>query len=168
MSLDPKVSTLEDAQDWLRSRLETGAACPCCKQHAKIYKRKLNSGMAASLVAFARVTLQMSPPEGWLKVPDDFVNTSTVLKVLKNREYNKLRYWSLLEPHAPDQFGDTPYTGKWRITEMGLQFARGEIEIPESVFIYDNRRLRVSEERTTIQQALGTKFNYAELMGKSV
>lgn len=167
MSLDPKTTTLEQARDWLRERLDKGAKCPCCKQHAKIYQRKLNQGMAASLIAFAKVTLQMTPKDGWLKVPDDFVNTSTVLRVLKNREYNKLKYWKLLEPHATDQDADTPYTGMWRITEDGLKFARGEIEVPESVFVYDNRRLRASEKLTTIQKALGTKFNYAELMGSA-
>lgn len=169
MSLDPKTTSLEQAQEWLRARLDDGAKCPCCKQHAKIYKRKLNSGMAASLIAFAKVTLQMTPKDGWLKVPDDFVSTSTVLKVLKNREYNKLRYWKLLEAHATDQSldADTPYTGMWRITELGLQFARGEVEVPKCVFVYDNRKLRASQETTTIQEALGSKFNYVELMGSA-
>ena len=169
MSLNPKTTTLEQAQDWLRKRLDEGAQCPCCKQHAKIYRRRLNSGMAASLIAFAKVTLQMNPKDGWLKVPDDFVNTSTVLKVLKNREYNKLRYWGLLEAHATDQSleADTPYTGMWRITELGLKFVRGEVEVAESVFVYDNRKMRASKALTTIQGALGTKFNYAELMGSA-
>lgn len=121
--------------------------------------------MAASLVAFARVTLQMQPKDGWLRVPDDFVSTSTILSVLKNREYNKLRYWGLLDLHDIDPDANTPYTGLWRITPLGLQFVRGEVEVPEAVFIYDGRKMRSSETTTTLKQALGSKFNYAELMG---
>lgn len=168
MTLDPN-STLAQAKEWLRSRLDDGAKCPCCSQHAKIYRRKLNSGMAVSLLAFARVTQLTNPKDGWLRVPDDFVQTATVLKVLKNREYNKLRYWGLLEAHPTDQSLDanTPFTGMWRITELGLKFARAEVEVPESVSIYDNRVMKRATKLTSIQQALGSKFNYAELMGGS-
>lgn len=166
MSLDPKTTSLEQAQDWLRKQLDEGAKCPCCKQHAKIYRRKLNSGMAASLIAFAKVTQQSQPKDGWLKVPDDFVQTSKLVTILKNREYNKLKHWGLLEGQGPDLSLDAavPYSGHWRLTEQGFKFVRGEIEVPESVYLYDNRKMRVSTEMTTIKAALGSKFNYAELM----
>lgn len=169
MSLDPKNTTLEQAQDWLRKQLDGGAQCPCCKQHAKIYRRKLNSGMAASLIAFAKVTQQSQPKDGWLKVPDDFVQTSKLVTVLKNREYNKLKHWGLLEGQGPDQslHAETHFTGMWRLTELGFKFVRGEAEVPESVYLYDNRRMRVSDEMTTIKIALGSKFNYTELMESS-
>lgn len=170
MSLDPKTSTLAEAQDWLRNRLDDGAKCPCCKQHAKIYKRKLNSGMAASLIAFAKVTQQTQPKDGWLKVPDDFVTTTKLVTVLGNREYNKLKHWGLLEGQSPDQSleADTPFTGMWRITELGLKFVRGEVKVARHVYLYDNRQMKgpvggVVEE-IDIKQALGDKFNYAELM----
>lgn len=170
MSLDPKTSTLEQAQDWLRARLDDGAKCPCCKQHAKIYKRKLNSGMAASLIAFAKVTQQTQPKDGWLKVPDDFVQTTKLVTVLSNREYNKLRFWGLLEGQGPDQSleADTPYSGMWRITELGLKFVRGDAKVARHVYLYDNRQMKGPTsgvvEEIDIKQALGDKFNYIELM----
>ena len=170
MSLDPKTSTLEEAQDWLRKRLDEGAKCPCCKQHAKIYKRKLNSGMAASLIAFAKVTQQTQPKDGWLKVPDDFVQTTKLVTVLANREYNKLKHWGLLEGQTPDQSleADTPYSGMWRITELGLKFVRGDAKVARHVYLYDNRQMKGpttgTVEEIDIKQALGDKFNYVELM----
>lgn len=168
--LDIATSTIADGKAWLRTRIDEGAECPLCHQHAKRYKRKLNSGMAASLVAFARVTQQMQPKDGWLRVPDDFVQTTKLLTVLKNREYNKLRYWGLLEMHDLDHdLEATPFTGMWRITELGFQFVREEIKVPRHVFLYDGRKLGGPQgdvpETTTIRQALGDRFNFDELMG---
>lgn len=168
MSLDPKTTTLEEAQNWLRARLPEGQKCPCCQQHAKIYKRKLNSGMAASLIAFAKVTMQMQPKEGWLKVPDDFVETSKLITVLSNREYNKLRFWGLLEGFGLEPDSEVPFTGKWRITNAGLMFVRGEATVPKHIYLYDNRKMKPPEsailETISIKDALGSKFNYDELM----
>ena len=42
MALDPATTTLSQAKDWLRVRLDEGAKCPCCAQHAKLYKRNRN------------------------------------------------------------------------------------------------------------------------------
>lgn len=173
MSFDPKTATLEEAKAWLRARFFDGAVCPCCAQNVKLYKRSLHGGMAASLIAFAKVTQATSPKDGWLKVPDDFVQTTKLVTVLGNREYNKLRYWGLLEGQAPEQNleSDTPYSGLWRITELGFRFVRGEVKLPKNVFVYNKNQLKppvgTVVEDIDIKQALGTKFNYDELMGSA-
>lgn len=173
MSFDPKTATLEEAKVWLRARFFEGAKCPCCARNVKLYKRPLNSGMAASLLAFAKVTQQTQPLEGWLRVPDDFVQTSKLVTVLANREYNKLRYWGLLEGFGVDNDveADTPFTGKWRVTELGFKFARGEVKIPKCVFVYNKKLLKAPAgtpvEEIDIRKALGIKFNYDELMGSA-
>lgn len=173
MSIDFKTCTLEEAKAWLRTRFFEGAECPCCAQNVKLYKRALHGGMAASLIAFAKVTQATTPKDGWLKVPDDFVQTTKLVTVLGNREYNKLRYWGLLEGQGPEQAleSDAPYSGMWRITELGFQFVRGEVKLPKNVFVYNKQQLKPPAgtvvEEIDIKQALGQKFNYDELMASS-
>ena len=47
--------TLEEAKNWLRARIAKGATCPLCHKYAKLYKRKLNSGMAKFLLDFYKL-----------------------------------------------------------------------------------------------------------------
>lgn len=50
--------TLEQAKQLLRDAVKIGEAieCPCCKQMVKIYKRKLNSGMAKALLLIYKIS----------------------------------------------------------------------------------------------------------------
>lgn len=41
---------LSDARATLRTLVDVGHQCPCCRQFSKVYRRRLNAGMAASLV----------------------------------------------------------------------------------------------------------------------
>jgi hypothetical protein len=166
MALDENKTTLKEAKAWLRERLDDGAKCPCCTQYAKTYTRKLNSGMAASLLAIYQRTKQLDPKDGWLHIPKDFEGASKKLvTVLGNREYPRLRYWGLLEQFdGPNDDSDTRFSGKWRLTKLGEEFVLGEVEVPEAVVLYDNRLMRKAPGKTDIRKALGAKFNYDELM----
>lgn len=153
--------TLKEAQEFLRANLEVGAPCPCCKQLVKLYKRKLNSGMARVLIHLYHID-QTKSGERWIKV------TSEVLARGANpatMEYSKLKYWGLLEEKG-EPGEDTKSAGYWRVTKQGRDFVEGIIYVPKYIYLYDGRLLRLSDERTSIHDALGDKFNYLELMGK--
>lgn len=168
MALDENTTTLKEAKKWLRERIDEGAACPCCTQFAKTYKRRLNSGMAASILALYQRTEQLKPAEGWLHIPRDFEGANKkLMTVLGNREYPRLRYWGLLEQFGgPNEVADTPASGKWRLTKKGVDFVLGEVKVPAYVILYDNRVMSRApiEEQVDIRAALGTKFSYDELM----
>ena len=166
MALDENKTTLKEAKAWLRERLDDGAKCPCCTQRAQTYKRKLNSGMAASLLAIYQRTKQLQPKDGWLHIPKDFVGADKKLAtVLGNREYARLRYWGLLEQFGgPNEDADTRFSGKWRLTKLGEEFVLGEVDVPELMVLYDGRLMKKSTEKTDIRKALGSRFNYDELM----
>jgi hypothetical protein len=40
----------------------------------------------------------------------------------------------------------------------------GKVAVPKYVYLYNQLLLRLSEEMTTIREALGEKFKYDELM----
>jgi hypothetical protein len=141
-------ATVTEARDWLREKSAKGDRCPCCRQFVKVYRRKLNAGMAYWLVRFYRLT---GGDDGWYDV----------LRLLPRGagDWSVLKHWGLIEKHRDHQ-------GYWKITSDGADFARNQITEPSHVILYDDRLLRFDGGETTIREALGKKFDYAELMGE--
>lgn len=145
---------LGEARDILRELVDDGAECPCCKQFAKVYRRKVNSSMARGLIAIWR-----SCGTEWCYLPD------VRGRVFKgdNREESKLRYWDLLEEEA-ELRPDGGRAGVWRITPAGERWVNNGSNIPKYARIYNKRLLGLTGEPVSIVDALGTKFNYRDLM----
>ncbi len=149
--------TLEEAKQRLRGMLEEGARCPCCTQIAKIYKRKIHSGMASRLIRLYRLSGHDSP---WIDVNQIYATAGSLAPL----DLPYLRFWGLIE-----KSGDTPDEGQksnglWRITEKGKQFVRCRITVPKYIHMYDGRCLKVVGDQVSVKDALGDKFNYEQLM----
>lgn len=142
--------TIGEAQVTLRQVLDVGHKCPVCTQLAKVYKRKLNSGMARSLIA-----MYQAARLDWQHIP-------TTIGAL-SREEGKLRYWGLIEEET-ERRPDGGRSGYWRVTELGEQFVLGKITLPSHARIYDGRLLGLTGRNQSIRVALGAKFSYEELM----
>lgn len=136
--------TLGEAQQVLRGLVAEGHKCPCCTQFARIYKRKLNSGMAVSLIKMCKAA-----GKHWQHIPTTIGGRS--------REEGKLRYWGLVEEAETGG-------GYWRVTDRGWNFVtRGE-KVPMYAKIYDGRCLSLMGELIDIHEALGEHFDLDELM----
>jgi hypothetical protein len=123
--------------------------CPTCDQFAKVYRRQINSGMARSLILMYR----QGP--GFIHIP-------TAIGA-RSREEGKLAYWGLAEEeHVVREDGGR--AGWWRITQKGTQFVLGLISVDKYALVYNGRVLDFDGPAWTIRDALGTRFNYAELM----
>lgn len=145
------MNSLADAQKWLFERIVTGERCPCCEQYAKVYRRQINTGMARSLIA-----MYLHGPQGqWVHVPTQVG--------ARSREEGKLRYWGLVEEQH-DQRGDGGRAGYWRLTDNGRRWVTGQTTVPKFVAVYNNKVLQSYGTPISITDALGTKFNYTELM----
>lgn len=143
--------TLREAQDELRGMLDAGEKCPCCTQLAKVYKRKLNSGMAVSLIRMYRAA-----GIAWQHIP-------TTIGA-RSREEGKLRYWGLVEEETTVRRDDGGRAGFWRVTSLGSDFALGLASVPSHARIYDGRCLGLVGDPIGIRDALGERFDYEELM----
>jgi hypothetical protein len=147
--------TLGEAKMLLRELAYEGHACPCCTQLVKVYKRKVNSSMAADLIAMWRAFHRE-----WGYLPD--LRRHASLK--GNREESKLRYWGLVE-EEPERRPDGGRAGWWRVTPKGADWIQQRTWIPKYALIYDGKFLRYDgSERVTIRDALGDGFDYNELM----
>jgi hypothetical protein len=150
--MDTEESTLKEAKAFLNSNYEKGTQCPCCNQLVKLYKRKLNSGMARTLIEL-------------YNCGDRFIHVKNHLReqqLNNTHDFTLLRYWGLIT--APDVESTGQASGLWKITEKGQKFCRGEIVVNRHVLIVVNRHLGFSDEKTTIQDSLGSRFKYNELM----
>jgi len=147
---------LRETQEEFHQKLHEGdqLTCPVCDQNCKVYKRKLNSGMAAALCWLVRVF-----DGGWIDVPSDAPRF-----VLRTKEYGTVRHWGLIEQRPNDDNPSKKESGLWMPTEEGIAFAKGQIRVPKHVYLYNNKPLQFSDEDTNIVEALGDKFDYAELM----
>jgi len=139
---------------WLRQRVVKGETCPCCGQFTKVYKRKINSGMARSLIRMylAGGSEQLS-----------FIHVPTAVGS-RSREEGKLRYWGLVEEEL-EKRPDGGRAGYWRVTPSGELFVKGLMTVYSHARIYDGRCLGLTGPQVSILDALGDKFDYAELMG---
>jgi hypothetical protein len=160
---DPPPSggvTLSQAEKWLKDRLDDGVECPCCHQFAKRYRRRMNSTIARWLIAFYKA---YKDEDGWVHVAD----AAIVLGMgpsARSGDYGKARFWGLIEefPHNDDPKKKT--TGMWRLTKRGKSFVRGKITVKSYALVFNNECKALEGDQMTIQDALGAKFNYTELM----
>jgi hypothetical protein len=149
----PHFDTLEEAKQWLRDRVDKGARCPCCGQHAWVQKRRVNAGMARKLIlANHRYGLE------WFYMPEFLASIST-----HGRDEAIMRHWGLIQ-EAKERRDDGGRAGWWQVTERGQQFVHREITIPRWARVYDNRLLGYLGEQVDILDALKAKFDYSLLM----
>lgn len=164
-------ATLWEVQEWLLERLDDGVVCPCCKQYAQVYKRRLNAAMAYVLVLIEKWHADQDLPVGkteWLHVPSHIAKEAAAnpgRAAAVRGDWAKLKHWDLIE-EQPSQRGDgSRRVGYYRITQRGIDFVRGVISVQAYIWIYNEVRLeRTVTERITIREAMGVKFNYQDLM----
>lgn len=157
VSINDGDDSLIAAQKYIEENIDVGCKCPACNRFIKQYKRKLTSSMAHALILLYKSGLR------------DYVHMA---EFLKNKpcpssiygDVSKFRFWGILDKQEDERDDGNPNNGYYKITEKGIQFCEGLIEVPKYIEIKNNRMVSQSEELTTIQGALGNKFNYNELM----
>ena len=137
-----------------RSRLPI-ETCDCCGGKTKLYRRKLNSGMAAALC--------------WLVANHDLefahIAQGAGVIILRNRDYSKLELWGLIE----QKYNNDPAkrtSGVWRATAAGKDFALRKTRVASHIYVLSpgQKVLGWEPATTNVVEALGGDFNYHELM----
>lgn len=154
------ATPLGEARAWLRTQIYgDGAPCPCCKQHAKVYRRSLGAPMAVAMISAYR-EYGMDP---W--------HLPTVTGGASG-DVAKLVHWGFIVALAGTRDDGSTRHGWWRLTDYGRAWLLGRIGVPRYAFLYGGRCLGLDrhdgEQDWTVAQALGHRFNYTELMGEVV
>lgn len=158
----------EVKQEW-RDELEdgtTGLSCPCCAQHTKIYKRRIHAAVASFLIRFYRLSLEKGNWQHqvhwpWIHVQREIHEKTEGYVAL---DYYLLEKFDFIEPKPNDDDPKKRDSGFWRMTEKGRRFALRQTRAPRHVYIFDNKRIRFSDESVDINDCLGDAYDYEELM----
>lgn len=160
-------ASLEDAKKWLRVRFGKGAACPCCNQYVKLYKRSLNKSSAYVLLLM-ECHFRGDPVEEWLHVPSyiaEMAADNPRRAAAVRGDWAKMKFWGLIEEKPEVRADGSPRAGYWKLTPLGRQFCRREVKVPSHIYVYNGEALpRTVDEQITIDDALGTDFSYDEIM----
>lgn len=160
MIADNLFTTAAEARNWVLVNRNDGCICPCCGQIAKVYKRKINGVMARLLIQLYNLNINN----------DEFHHVSKILGVVSvtgTADFAKLKHWGFIEEKEKgDEEEDKKRrtSGYWRITDAGKSFAENKTTGYEYIYIYDAEVLGYSTTSVTILDALGTRFDYSELM----
>ena len=142
--------------------IKTGQTCPTCGQYAKEYRRKLYSTMALALIYLYKSQHMVN----------DWVHTSKITKRLANHNMTlggdmaKLEHWNLIE-QLPNDDKRKRSSGYWRPTGLGISFANVTHNVMIHITLYNNELLGFEGKEISIEEALGDKFDYNQLMNRS-
>ena len=161
-ALDAVTTTLHAAKVWLAKKIDDGAECPCCGQLAKVYKRKLNGSMV-----FVLTLIEKDRTGDWIHVPS-YINAKVkdpAVAAAVRGDWAKMVHWGLIEERRGVRSDGSTRVGYYKITSAGRRFVQNRIRVPKHVWIYDGEAIeRADTETVSIVEALGDKFDYAELM----
>lgn len=156
------METLQEARERVAAALDEGIRCPCCIQFAKRYRRKLGSGMARWLIALYLAGAH----DAWVHVSEAGAMMKRGGSTVRTGDYAKLRYWGLVTPSPKREDGKSS-SGLWRLTERGIAFVRGQLEVRRCAVVYANELQGFEGPLINIRVALGDEFNYDDLMARA-
>lgn len=156
--------TLAQAKEILRKHLDKGANCPCCKQPVKMYRRPLTSAMALGLLLLYKDNKTYeSQGDQWYHL-ENFFKAIPDLPSSVRGDVPKLRFWGLIRAKEGGKDDGNPSNGLYQLTSSGKAFSQGIIKLSSHVKLYNNKFFGLSGNEINIHQALGTKFNYDQII----
>lgn len=155
----PLDTSLEEVKSHLKANFSEGCECPACGQNVKLYERKITSAMAYGLILLIK-----SNKVGYFHI-EDYLKGEDCPSSIRG-DMSKLRYFGLIERQDSVREDGSSRAGFYKVTDKGRMFANNQVTVPEHVNIYNNIVYGYSENHIGIERALGSKFNYNELMKK--
>lgn len=142
------------AQIFEEEAFRQGSFCPCCDQYVRLQRRKLNSNMAMFLCSLVRAYRKTQEPVHYSNLK------------FRGRDYAYLEAWGLARGtgRGPEDKGRV--SGLWVPTLKGVRFVNRQETVPSHAFTYNGEARGFTTALVTIDEALGSAFDYDELMGR--
>lgn len=146
-------------------RAKGGTICPCCGLYVREYHRRITSSMVWGL-ALVRKWYKTNDPtlQQYLKVDEYFRELKGVPLSVMRGDFVKLVYWGLVERQRSRRLDGSDHVGLYRITQKGIDFLDGKIEVPKTVTIFNGKKIGMSPEKCKVIDCLNKKFDYNKLM----
>jgi len=149
--------SLAQAKREMLAKVEDGAPCPCCGRLVKLYKRKLHSEMAAFLCRLVRKYQHEQRYYSTRELCPALTKSAT--------DGSYLVLWDLIEKEPSENHAGGK-AGMYRPTIHGQEFVLGYTTVKSHVHLLCGEVIGFSDDYIHIKEALGSRFNYEELMGR--
>tara|TARA_R110000787_G_scaffold153516_3_gene267413 strand:- start:7517 stop:7972 length:456 start_codon:yes stop_codon:yes gene_type:complete len=144
------MKSIAEGKQYLRDNFKTGAVCPCCDKYVKAYKRKLNSGIARSLIIMHKLGAVNGK---YIHVQNEFAKLKLRATTM---DYAYAEKWSLIK--------DGDDIGTWTLTTKGASFVSNQSLLPDYCLVYNGNVYSWSDNFINIDTALSTKYDYDDMM----
>lgn len=147
--------TLQEARQKVREGWLEGIACLCCGQVVKLYRRSIGKSQARFLIWLVRSCEREQRYYDCKDAP------------LRGGDYAKLRFWGLIEKEPASEHDNLPsgYSGMWRPTPQGVEFANNRTRVQKYALVFDNKLFGFEGEYTCIEDCLPKYFDFWETWG---
>lgn len=140
--------------------VKDGEHCPCCGQLVKLYRRSLSN-------APARWMIKLYLHDG--NEGREYVYMPEVLNTMRGTPsqggYGNLgQYWDLTDRMPGIRSDGSNRVGWWRLTDDGREFVLDHLTVPKYAYVYNSKLFDFDGPEWSIRDALGTKFDYNDLM----
>jgi len=136
-------------------RFDNGFVCGVCGSYVKRYTRKFNSNMAIAMIALLKHS------KGKFVHLENFLNQHGYQRC---GDASYLIHYGFLERRIGNREDGSSRNGEYKLTGRGVMFCEGKIKAAQKFKILHNRFEGFAGNDITIQDALGERFNYTELM----
>lgn len=157
-------TTLGRLRDIWRSIIEgSGGHCPVCERWGKVMPIRMTSTTVRSLVWLR--DFQDRTQQAWVHVPSEAPRY-----VMRSYSISSLKHWGMVQQRAETVATDatgkrtTKYSGYWRITPQGRDFAAGLIAVPKAMFVYDDSVWGKSDKDVYARDCFKEHFDYDAMM----
>jgi hypothetical protein len=140
---------------WTKDVVREGARnCGECGRMMKVYQRRLSAPMAKGLIKLHFLHRRHPDEKGF-----------HISEIFRDRgDFAKLRFWGLIQ-ELPNTETTKKSSGVWRITTEGKLFVTQNVWVPLYVTLrWGNEHVGFAGPRVKINETLGKKFDYEELM----
>lgn len=147
--------TVERTKKYLEDNRKDGVECPACGVFYREYKWTFYSTAARGLILLNR-----------LGGAEDYVFTGDLKQKYGFKGQGDCSRWRFfgLATEDRDRKSNTGRAGYWKLTPLGVDFINGRATIPKKVYVVHSKPTRSEGPHVTVQQALGKRFDYDELM----
>jgi hypothetical protein len=160
--------TLGRLRDIWRSVIEgSGGHCPVCDRWGKITPIRMTHTTVRSLVWLRNI--QDTTGQPWIHVP-----SVAPRFVMRSYSISSLKHWGLVQQRAEVPEPKTPgaprtkFSGHWRITPLGREFAAGQIAVPQAVFVYNDSVWGKSDKEVYARDCFKEQFDYDAVMSSTL
>lgn len=135
-----------------------GENCRTCGQLVKLYKRPI-SGMEAARLIRLYVASKNNPKKEFFHLRD-----FSPAGYNASADFHKLKYMGLVEEKPAESSDEKKNSGYWKITDNGKLFVETKSTVPKYALIFDGKLFGFMGPNQSINDRLGKKFNYGDLM----